>query len=89
MTGSYTFKEYEKLSNQFETVSAASMIPTYQDRRNWGGERCKITLFKFKGADYDHHITIRLPSDFLISYGTADYFIVVEGMTEVLQEFIL
>ena len=64
------------------------MIPTYQDRRKWG-ERGKITLFKFKGADYNHHITIRLPSDFQISYGPVDYFVVVEGMTEVLQGFIL
>ena len=29
-------KEYEKLSNQFEMVSVASMIPAYQDRRKRG-----------------------------------------------------
>ena len=69
-------------------VSVASMIPTYQDRRKLRGREGQDHPIPIQGADYDDHITIRLPSDFQISYGPVDYFVVVEGMTEVLQEFI-
>ena len=72
------------MSNQFEMVSVASMIPAYQDRRNRGnGGKSLYQGGRLRSTHY-----YSPPCDFKISYGPADYFVVAEGMTEVLQEFI-